>query len=286
MKWFKHYQKYQTFYMLLGFTLFFFVNALTLASSRIMEAMASGNASLPFQTWEPFLWELSSAAMILALVPALNWLLRSDWLSWNAILQTCVVLFLSALVFSVIHVTGMVLIREVAYYFAGGDYRFGDVLFGFLYEFRKDFLTFILLVVAIKSYHALASRLSGEANLVQNGEQASVDQVSINDRILVKKLGKEFIVKVDEIDWLESSGNYVNVHVGERIYPIRSTMAELTDALVNQGFCRIHRSFGVNLDRVESIDVHENGGGDVTLSTGKVLPISRRYREELRGLIR
>ena len=33
----------------------------------------------------------------------------------------------------------------------------------------------------------------------------------------MKKLGKEFIVRVDEIEWLESAGNYVNLHVGKRI---------------------------------------------------------------------
>ena len=56
---------------------------------------------------------------------------------------------------------------------------------------------------------------------------------------LVKKLGKEFIIKVDDIEWLESSGNYVNLHIKGRIYPIRSTLNLLIEQISHKGFCRI-----------------------------------------------
>ncbi|GAA6138096.1 LytTR family DNA-binding domain-containing protein [Arenicella sp. 4NH20-0111] len=274
----KHFQKFQTPYMIGAFTLFFFANALTLATSRIMEEAASGSKEYPFETWEPFLWEFSSAIMILILIPLVNWLLNSTWLSWANLIKTIIVLFIGSLVFSVLHVAGMVLIRETVYWLAGSDYRFGAIGFGFLYEYRKDLLTFAVLVSAIQCYRFIVSRVGGEANLIGYSDE----KPTITDRILVKKLGKEFIVKIADVDWLESSGNYVNLHVGKSIYPTRNTMSALIPTLVEHGFCRIQRSYGVNLDRVESIEVLDHGGGSLTLVNGKTLPISRRYRDELK----
>lgn len=99
---------------------------------------------------------------------------------------------------------------------------------------------------------------------------------------LVKKLGKEFIVKVSDIDWLESSGNYVNLHSGERIYPLRATLTQLSKQLEAQGFCRIHRSHAVKLDAIESITPLPSGDSEITLHSGKKLNLSRRYKEQFK----
>ena len=44
---------------------------------------------------------------------------------------------------------------------------------------------------------------------------------------------------------MKSNGNYVNLHIGARIYPFRATMTQLITQLEPQGFCRIHRSHAV-----------------------------------------
>ncbi len=49
------------------------------------------------------------------------------------------------------------------------------------------------------------------------------------------------------------------------------------------GFCRTHRSFAVNLDYVESIETHGSGSSEVTLKNGTVIPLSRRWYDELKG---
>jgi len=114
-----------------------------------------------------------------------------------------------------------------------------------------------------------------------NGEEESAPQSC--DRLLVKKLGKEFIVKVKDVEWLESSGNYVNLHIKGRIYPTRSTLSSLIAQISDKGFCRIHRSHGVNLDSIDSITPINSGDSEVKLINGKVLNLSRRYKEELKS---
>ena len=278
MDWLKHYQKYQSGYMIGAFALLWLVNALTLATSRIMEEMNGDPNDLPFNVWEPFLWEFSSAIMILALIPFTARLLKSPMLSWQKPMISVAVMLFASLVFSLIHVSGMVAIRELVYSLAGSNYDFGNIWFGLLYEYRKDLVTFLLLSSGVLAYGFIESRIRGEASLIEYDTQ----KTPIIDRILVKKLGREFIVKVSEIDWLESSGNYVNLHVGEHTYPVRNTMGGLLMTIEEQGFCRTHRSFAVNLSRVQSIENVDSGGANVSLTTDKTLPVSRPYRDQLK----
>jgi len=74
----------------------------------------------------------------------------------------------------------------------------------------------------------------------------------------------------------------VNIHVGDRIYPLRETMTRIDDRLVQVGFQRVHRSAIVNLDRVTEIIAFDTGDGQAKLQTDALVPISRRYRHELR----
>lgn len=95
-------------------------------------------------------------------------------------------------------------------------------------------------------------------------------------------LSSSFIVNIEEIEWLESSDNYVNLHIKDRIHPTRSTLSDFIEEISEQGFFRIHRSYGVNLTIVSSITPLQSGDCDVTLKTGKVLSLSCRYRDEFK----
>lgn len=95
----------------------------------------------------------------------------------------------------------------------------------------------------------------------------------------MRKLGREFLVAANDIEWLEASGNYVNLHVAGRAYPLRSTLSGIEARLDPSRFIRIHRSYLVNLDRVESIEPLDTGDARVHLRDGTALPCSRSHRE-------
>jgi len=278
MKSFTHYQKYQLFYEWAFVIGFLSINAVVLATSNIMEELENGTNELPYSIWEPFIWEFTSVTVIVLLFPPVSRFVKSGLLSWAHPLRSAVYFVIGSVVFSVLHIVGMVALRMLAYALAGSDYNFGDPWFGFLYEYRKDVITFAILSTVIQSYRFIVSRLHGEATVVQEGE----DSPQISDRILVKKLDKEFIVNVSEVEWIESAGNYVNLHVGQRIYPMRSTMSAMIDTLQNRGFSRIHRSYAVNLDFVDAIESSPGGGGDVVLQDSRRLPLSRKFHESMK----
>ena len=185
------------------------------------------------------------------------------------------------LVFTILHIVLMTLLRKFMFGAAGIAYSISDFSWQLLYEYRKDAWTYVGFLFAIYVYRFVLGRLRGEARLVAEGENNPPE--NIPDRLLVKKLGKEFIVRVDEIEWLESAGNYVNLHVGKRIYPLRSTLSTLITQLEPGGFRRTHRSCGVNLEFVASMTPLESGDAEIVLTGGHKLPLSRRYRESFRS---
>jgi hypothetical protein len=274
-----HFQKYKFSYEVLGIFGYLFINSVILATSVIMEANRSGVPS--FQLWEPFVWEFSSAIATILLLPACVWLLKKQPFNWSKIKYSLTVYFICSLFFSIVHVSVMVAIREIIYWTQSLNYDFGNILIEFIYEYRKDLMSFISLLVVIKGYGFIVSRLQGEASPIAVGEEENITQRF--DRLLVKKLGKEFIVKVEDVEWLESSGNYVNLHSKGRIYPTRTTLTQLISQIEEQGFCRIHRSYAVNLNNIDSITPLSSGDSEVKLNNGKILNLSRRYKDAFKS---
>lgn len=277
----QHFQQYKLRYEVAGLFLYFFINSTLLATSVVMEAQRK-SSELPFYYWEPFIWEYSSAISILLLFPFLIYIFKNMPFNWKAIKASLLTYFIASVIFSFCHVGIMVAIREIVYSVMSMNYDFGDFWFEMLYEYRKDVWSFIFFILAIHAYRFILSRLQGEANPIAEGELVTENTPEI-ERLIVKKLGKEFIINVNDVQWLESSGNYVNLHIEDRIYPLRATMGKLCSQLNNKGFCRIHRSYAVKMDAIESITPLSSGDSEIKLHCGKALNLSRRYKDEFKA---
>jgi len=103
------------------------------------------------------------------------------------------------------------------------------------------------------------------------------------DRFIIKGTGQVSFVKISDVDWIEAADYYACLHVGSKTHLLRRSLSELEEELNPQAFCRIHRSTIVNLDRVQSLKLNQEGEYDVLLRPGTVLRLSRRYRKQLRS---
>ena len=101
------------------------------------------------------------------------------------------------------------------------------------------------------------------------------------DRLVVKSGGRVFFLRTDEIDWIEASGNYVRLHLGEEAHLFRETMNRMEMRLDSRRFVRIHRSRIVNTERIRELQPWFNGEYVVILRNGTRLTLSRGYRERL-----
>ena len=100
-------------------------------------------------------------------------------------------------------------------------------------------------------------------------------------RFAVKHNQRIVLVKVDDVDWIESSANYARLHARGTPYLVRMTMSELEKRLDPVRFARIHRSTIVQVDRIKDIAPAWHGDFDVTLRDGTVLRLSRNFRGRL-----
>jgi two-component system LytT family response regulator len=101
------------------------------------------------------------------------------------------------------------------------------------------------------------------------------------ERIVVKKPGRAFFVKLTSVDRFEAADNYVRVHVGSDTHLIRETMSTLEARLDPGKFVRVHRSTIVNVDRIKEIHSMFQGSQVIVLQNGDKVALSRNYRERL-----
>jgi two-component system, LytTR family, response regulator len=106
-----------------------------------------------------------------------------------------------------------------------------------------------------------------------------------NPKIAVRNQGKITLIRLETIDWVEASGNYLLLHVGKTIHTIRETMNSFAERLTRFPFARIHRSTIVNVNRISNIQPWYTGEYVIRLDTGAELTMTRTYRKNLAGLL-
>lgn len=90
------------------------------------------------------------------------------------------------------------------------------------------------------------------------------------------KVGDRLIrVAFDDIQFVESKGDYKLVSTSSDQHMIHSTMKDLADRLPSDAFMQVHRSYLVRLDQIEEIE------GDVLFIDGHEIPIGPSYRTDL-----
>ncbi len=127
--------------------------------------------------------------------------------------------------------------------------------------------------------NTLEARLQALLNDIQGGETQYLQRVTI------KLPGRLLFMPTDEVDWIETAGNYLRIHAGKEAHLIRETMAQIETQLDPRRFARIHRSTLVNIERVKELRPLFNGDHKVILRDGQHLMLSRSYRDKLLGLL-
>jgi two-component system LytT family response regulator len=101
------------------------------------------------------------------------------------------------------------------------------------------------------------------------------------EKVIIHPEKRVLAQPVDEIDYLTSAANYVNVYSAGRVLRTRSTFRAIEQSLDPQKFGRIHRCTIVNLDRVKKFRALRRGNYILTLHDGTEVKMSRGHREQL-----
>ncbi|MEL7296087.1 MAG: LytTR family DNA-binding domain-containing protein [Pseudomonadota bacterium] len=278
----QRYLQHRTWFELAILTALVLVGCLSNVATESIDLARLGHPQPVLMAW---VLEGTSHFGLLASIPLVLWFDRHFPLrvaTWKVSLPAHLGF---SLAFSLVHVGIMFLARVMIFplLFDSG-YGWGDPLGEFFYEYLKDFRTYFLILSIVYLGRFVMLRLQGEAGFLTE-QQTNEDATPTLDRFLVKKLGREFLVKTEDIDWIESAGNYVNLHVEQKAYPLRSTMSQIAERLGEVGFIRVHRQAIVNRERIAELAVFESGDGELTLTNRETVPLSRRFRKQLRAAL-
>lgn len=104
------------------------------------------------------------------------------------------------------------------------------------------------------------------------------------EQLLVSERGVTRVVRVADIQWIETADNYVVLHTAAGSPLLRQTLAGLVERL-GPGFVRCHRRAAVQLawiERIADLDGSaQRGDYEVILRGGARVPCSRQYRSAL-----
>lgn len=117
---------------------------------------------------------------------------------------------------------------------------------------------------------AMANFGGYDSEATQNEETGFI----VNDAIYVKDGHALVKIFLKDLIWIKSEGNYIELHQTERRNVIRSTM-QVFMAKMPEIFFRVHKSYAINLTRIDAID-----GLNVKLGE-EVIPVGLGYKDEL-----
>lgn len=110
-------------------------------------------------------------------------------------------------------------------------------------------------------------------------QQTQTDFEILKDRVFVRHHGKMTKLLLDDILFIEADRNYCTI-VGENSsYMLSSTLKNMEEQLPKNHFLRVHRSFMVNISKLDVV-------GDHHLEINrKVIPLSKSHKELLMSRI-
>jgi len=108
---------------------------------------------------------------------------------------------------------------------------------------------------------------------------------STSARIIVTDRRRTHVIETSEIEWIGAAGDYTELHIRGATFLLREPLFVLLRRLPAHVFCRIHRSFVVNLSRVSGFKALRNQDLLVRLKDRTVLRASRTFSDELRKAI-
>lgn len=94
-----------------------------------------------------------------------------------------------------------------------------------------------------------------------------------DDHVLTK-------IEIEDIQYVKSDGNYLEVHMPGKYHVVRSKLDDFGNQLPASKFVKVHQRYLINVQQIETI-----GTAQVTLN-GAEIPISKTYKNQLMELIK
>ena len=109
----------------------------------------------------------------------------------------------------------------------------------------------------------------------QQAQEPEPTEFVVQDSIFLKRDHRFEKVAFANILYVEAHGSYVDVCTAQRTYTLTMNMASFGRKFHAPQFMRVHRSYMVNLSKVQALEPHK------VVVEGTDIPVSKQYRKEL-----
>ncbi len=110
-------------------------------------------------------------------------------------------------------------------------------------------------------------------NIFDNSQ--NIADFSEKDHIFIKTNSILLKINIKDILWIEALGDYTVINTSDKKHVVHSTLKAIESKLSPEIFTRVHRSYIVSIDKIDSID-------DSTIVMGKkLIPVGAVYKEGL-----
>lgn len=109
----------------------------------------------------------------------------------------------------------------------------------------------------------------------QDVQSLKSPMVEMNEQLFIKADSVLHSINMNAILWVEALGDYVKINTEDKVMTTLATMKSVESKLPENLFVRVHRSFIINLKKINQIDLKNLYISD------KIIPISSFYREGL-----
>lgn len=154
-----------------------------------------------------------------------------------------------------------------------------------LQTFETNVYDFLLKPVSFPSFIKSLNKFFTRSALPVVSESPSPNEVmeSPVNYIFINPGVKGKLIKIhyDDILYVEGLKNFVVIYVKAGKHTIYLTMTELEHALPATRFIRIHKSYIINLDRIQSVE-----GNTVVISEHLRFPLGGTHKERLLALLK
>lgn len=125
--------------------------------------------------------------------------------------------------------------------------------------------------VAFDRFAEAVSRV--QAQIASRRPESEPHPDSRADSIFLRVDQRLVRVSIKSIEFVEACENYVRFHTAHKVYLTKRTMKEVEGLLTERGFIRVHRSFLVNVQLIDCVELA------ALRVNGKVIPMSQAGRD-------
>jgi len=145
--------------------------------------------------------------------------------------------------------------------------------------FQLDVLDYLLKPITFERFFKSARKARDYHRLLMRPGITDLNKTEKQDYFFIKCGSKYEKILLEEILYVEGMQNYVIIYTCRGKYLTILSLKSLEENLSEQSFIRVHKSYIVAIDKIDSIE-----GNEICIQNSKI-PISRNYKEKVIGQV-